>query len=153
VVFRGPNILNLDAKGRLVLPTRYRDALLEKCQGQLVATIDTEERCLQLYPMPEWLEIERKINALPSFNKAARRVQRLLVGHATEVEMDAAGRIGIPPVLRSYADLDKKIMLLGQGHRFEIWSEDLWNQKRDAWLADDSEDDDGMPDQMLSLVL
>jgi MraZ protein len=75
------------------------------------------------------------------------------VGHATEVEMDSAGRIMVPPVLRSYAELDKKIMLLGQGHRFEIWSEELWNQKRDAWLAEDNEGDDGMPDQMLSLVL
>ena len=152
-MFRGPTLLNLDTKGRLVMPTRYRDALLEQCSGQLTITIDTEDRCLQLYPMPKWLEIERNLNALPSFNKAARRVQRLLVGHATEMEMDNAGRISIPPVLRSYASLDKKIMLIGQGHRFEIWAEEVWNQKLDEMLAEEGEGDEGLPDQMKQLVL
>lgn len=152
-MFRGPTLLNLDTKGRLVMPTRYRDALLEQCGGQLTITIDTEDRCLQLYPMPKWLEIERNLNALPSFNKAARRVQRLLVGHATEMEMDSAGRISIPPVLRSFASLDKKIMLIGQGHRFEIWAEEIWNQKLEAMLAEESDDEEGLPDQMKQLVL
>ena len=152
-MFRGPTLLNLDTKGRLVMPTRYRDALLEQCAGQLMVTIDIDDRCLQLYPMPKWLEIERTLNSLPSFNKAARRAQRLLVGHATELEMDNAGRISIPPVLRSYATLDKKVMLIGQGHRFEIWSEDVWNQKLDAMLAAEEDDDEGLPDQMKQLVL
>lgn len=152
-MFRGPTLLNLDAKGRLVMPTRYRDALLEQCGGQLTLTIDTEDRCLQLYPMPKWIEIERKLNELPSYDPAARRIQRLLVGHATEMEMDGAGRISIPPVLRSYASLDKKIMLLGQGHRFEVWSEDKWNQKLDAMLAEESSNDKVLPDQLKQLVL
>ncbi len=152
-MFRGPTLLNLDTKGRLVMPTRYRDALLEQCGGQLMVTIDIDDRCLQLYPMPKWLEIERTLNALPSVNKAARRAQRLLVGHATEMEMDNAGRISIPPVLRSYASLDKKIMLIGQGHRFEIWAEEVWNQKLDAMLAEEGDDDEGLPDQMKQLVL
>ena len=116
-------------------------------------TIDIEDRCLQLYPMPKWLEIERKLNELPSFNKAARRAQRLLVGHATEMEMDSAGRISVPPVLRAYASLDKKIMLLGQGHRFEIWAEEAWNKKMDAMLAVEDDDDEDLPDQMKELVL
>lgn len=152
-MFRGPTLLNLDTKGRLVMPTRYRDALLEQCAGQLMVTIDINDRCLQLYPMPKWLEIEQHLNSLPSFNKAARRAQRLLVGHATDLEMDSAGRISIPPVLRSYATLDKKVMLIGQGHRFEIWSEDVWNQKLDEMLAEDDEGDEGLPDQMKQLVL
>lgn len=152
-MFRGPTLLNLDTKGRLVMPTRYRDALLEECGGQLVVTIDTDDHCLLLYPLPKWLEIERTINALPSFNKAARRVQRLLVGHATEMEMDGAGRISIPPVLRGYAALDKKVMLIGQGHKFEIWSEDNWNQKLDAMLEEDDEGGDSLPDQMKELSL
>src|SRR5690606_39523200 len=126
------------------MPTRYRDALLEQCAGQLMVTIDINDRCLQLYPMPKWLEIEQHLNSLPSFNKAARRAQRLLVGHATDLEMDSAGRISIPPVLRSYATLDKKVMLIGQGHRFEIWSEDVWNQKLDEMLAEDDEGDEGL---------
>lgn len=118
-----------------------------------MVTIDIDDRCLQLYPMPKWLEIERTLNSLPSFNKAARRAQRLLVGHATELEMDSAGRISIPPVLRTYATLDKKVMLIGQGHRFEIWSEDVWNQKLGEMLAEEEGDDEGLPDQMKQLVL
>ena len=85
--------------------------------------------------------------------KAARRAQRLLVGHATDLEMDNAGRISIPPVLRTYAALDKRVMLIGQGHRFEIWSEDNWNQKLDEMLAEDDEGDEGLPEQMKHLVL
>lgn len=135
------------------MPTRYRDSLQERCEGQMVATIDTEEKCLLLYPIEDWLEIERKIEALPSFNKAARRVQRLLIGHATDVEMDSNGRLVIPPVLRSYAQLDKKIMLVGQGKKFEIWSEDLWNEKRDAWLEEDNLGDEELPADMMTLSL
>lgn len=135
------------------MPTRYRDSLQERCEGQMVATIDTEEKCLLLYPIEDWLEIERKIEALPSFNKAARRVQRLLIGHATDVEMDSNGRLVIPPVLRSYAELDKKIMLVGQGKKFEIWSEDLWNAKRDAWLEEDNLGDEELPADMMTLSL
>ncbi len=135
------------------MPTRYRDALLEQCSGQLMVTIDIDDNCLQLYPMPKWLEIEQTLNSLPSFNKAARRAQRLLVGHANELEMDNAGRISIPQVLRSYAELDKKVMLIGQGHRFEIWSEDNWNRKLNEMLAEDDEGEEGLPDQMKQLVL
>ena len=152
-MFRGVNAINLDTKGRMAMPTRYRDSLQERSDGQLVATIDTEEKCLLLYPLNDWLEIERKIEALPSFNKAARRVQRLLIGHATDVEMDADGRMVVPPLLRTYAQLDKKIMLVGQGKKFEIWSEELWNSKRDAWLEEDNLGDEALPDEMMTLSL
>ena len=152
-MFRGVNAINLDAKGRMAMPTRYRDSLQERCDGQMVATIDTEEKCLLLYPIADWMEIERKIEALPSFNKAARRVQRLLIGHATDVEMDSNGRLVVPPVLRTYAELDKKIMLVGQGKKFEIWSEELWNSKRDSWLEEDNLGDDALPDEMMTLSL
>ncbi|MCG8312359.1 MAG: division/cell wall cluster transcriptional repressor MraZ [Pseudomonadales bacterium] len=152
-MFRGVNAINLDTKGRMAMPTRYRDSLQERSDGQLVATIDTEEKCLLLYPLNDWLEIERKIEALPSFNKAARRVQRLLIGHATDVEMDANGRMVVPPLLRTYAQLDKKIMLVGQGKKFEIWSEELWNSKRDAWLEEDNLGDEALPDEMMTLSL
>ena len=153
IVFRGVNAINLDQKGRMALPTRYRDSVQERCDGQLIATIDTEERCLLLYPLPEWLEIERKIEALPSFNKAARRVQRLLIGHATDVDMDKNGRLVLPPVLRNYAGLDKEIMLVGQGKKFEIWSESHWNEKRDAWLEEENMADEPLPEDMMSLSL
>lgn len=128
-MYRGINAINVDEKGRIALPTRYRDEL-----NSVIVTIDTEEKCLLLYPSCEWTIIEAKIEALPSFNPTARRVQRLLIGHATELNLDANGRIVLPQILREYASLDKQIMLVGQGKKFEIWSNLLWEQKRAQWL-------------------
>ena len=107
--FRGVSNLSLDAKGRIVLPARYRERLLESCQGQLVVTIDTEQPCLLIYPLPEWESIEEKIEALPSFNPVTRRIQRLLIGHATEAEVNAAGRLLLSNPLREYARLERKV--------------------------------------------
>jgi MraZ protein len=132
-LFRGVNRLNLDAKGRLAVPTRYRERLQERCAAELVVTIDPDH-CLLIYPLPEWQEIERKLMKLPSFNKAARNLQRLLVGHATEVEMDGQGRVLLPPALRDFARLDKHVVLIGQGNKFELWDEERWNSQRDGWL-------------------
>ncbi len=133
-MFRGINNISLDAKGRLAVPVRYRDVLLAHCNGELVVTIDTDERSLLIYPRPEWDDIERKVQALPSFNKEARRVQRLLIGHATDVELDSSGRILLSTPLREYAGLDKKTVLLGQSNKLELWSEDRWVSRRDDWL-------------------
>ena len=88
-MFRGINVINLDTKGRLAIPTRYRAGLQDEANGRLIVTIDTEEHCLLLYPLTAWKEIEQKIESLPSFNQATRRIQRLLIGHATELELDA----------------------------------------------------------------
>lgn len=151
-MFRGINPINLDAKGRMAIPARYRDRISDLCEGHLVATIDTEARCLLLYPLPEWDLIQAKIEALPSFNPAARRIQRLLIGHATDLDMDANGRLLLPAPLRDYAELDKKVVLLGQGRKFEIWSEAHWLSTRDQYL----EDEDGgmaLPDEMQTLSL
>lgn len=137
-MYRGVNQINLDAKGRLAVPARYRDQITHSCGGSLVATIDTESRCLLLYPVHEWEIIQAKIEALPSFNPAARRIQRLLIGHATDLEMDANGRLLLPAPLREYADLSKKVVLLGQGKKFEIWSEEHWLSTRDEYLELDN---------------
>ena len=137
-MFRGVNAINLDAKGRMAMPTRYRERLLEQCAGQMVVTIDTEERCLLIYPLPEWNDIQRKIEALPSFNPAARRIQRLLIGHATDIELDSSGRLLLTPPLREYAGLEKKSVLLGQGNKFELWSEECWKVRREAYLGESS---------------
>lgn len=137
-MFRGVNNINLDAKGRLAIPVRYRDFLAQHCSGEMVITIDTDERALLIYPKPEWEDIQRKVQALPSFNAAARRVQRLLIGHATDLQLDANGRILIPPPLRQYAGLEKKTVMLGQGNKLELWSEDHWVERRNAWLDDES---------------
>lgn len=152
-MFRGVNGINIDAKGRIVMPTRYRERLQSESAGSIVMTIDTEERCLLLYPLPAWEEIENKLAALPSFNPAARRIQRLLIGHATESELDSHGRILLPPLLREYAGLDKRIMLVGQGKKFEIWDEEHWQKRRGEWLEEESSTDSSLPDEVKSLSL
>ena len=98
-------------------------------------TIDTDEACLLLYPMGKWEEIEQKLQGLPSFDPAARRIQRLLIGHATEVEMDGQGRLLLPAVLKKHAGIDKHLVMIGQGQKFELWSEENWDKQSDAWFA------------------
>ncbi len=134
-MLRGVHSLALDAKGRIAVPSRYRALLESIASNQLVVTIDTEDNCLLIYPLPEWEAIQEKISALSSFNKAARRIQRLLIGYATDVEVDGSGRLLISGPLREYAGLDKKVVLLGQGNKFELWSEDQWQETRDEYIA------------------
>ncbi len=143
--------MSLDAKGRIVLPARYRDRLLEICQSQLVVTIDTDQPCLLIYPLPEWELIEEKIEALPSFNPTTRRIQRLLIGHATEIEVDGNGRMLLSAPLRDYAQLGKKVVLIGQGKKFELWDEAVWTERMQEWLGDGNSDE--MPDALAELTL
>lgn len=152
-MFRGLHHINLDAKGRLAVPTRYRQSLKDSCDGRMIVTIDTEQQCLLLYPHQEWLVIEAKVVALPSFNSQARRIQRLLVGHATEVELDSSSRLLMPPALRQYADLDKKVSLVGQGNKFEIWDDARWQASRDAWLSQPVNNINDLPDELQQLSL
>ncbi|GKX56266.1 transcriptional regulator MraZ [Leminorella grimontii] len=128
-MFRGATTVNLDSKGRLAVPTRYRDSLVDECEGQLVCTIDLHQPCLLLYPLPEWEKIEEKLAKLSSMNPVERRVQRLLLGHASECQMDSAGRLLIAPTLRSHASLTKEVMLVGQFNKFELWNEEAWYQQ------------------------
>lgn len=132
-MFQGAAQLNLDGKGRLAIPARYRDMLLGGCAGNLVLTADADG-CLLIYPQPEWLPIRDKLNKLSSFNPRSRALQRLLVGHAEDVVMDSAGRVLISPVLRNYAALDKSVMLIGQGSKFELWDEAKWQAQQQAAL-------------------
>ncbi|MCH8104507.1 MAG: division/cell wall cluster transcriptional repressor MraZ [Proteobacteria bacterium] len=149
--FRGVSNLSLDAKGRIVLPARYRERLVEICDSQLVITIDTEQPCLLIYPLNEWESIEEKIESLPSFNPVARRIQRLLIGHATDVEVDNNGRMLLSNPLREYAQLGKKVVLIGQGKKFELWDEVVWGQRMEEWLADKTGGD--LPEALAELTL
>lgn len=151
-MFRGLSAVNLDAKGRLAIPMKYRQQLLDLFAGRLVATIDTEEHCLLIYPADEWEPIQAKIEALPSFNPSARRIQRLLIGHATDIELDANGRILLPQPLREYAQLEKETVLLGQGKKLELWSKALWNSRRDDYIAEVNAPE-VLPDELLNLSL
>lgn len=147
-MYRGINAINLDEKGRIALPTRYRDDL-----PAVVVTIDTEENCLLMYPQSEWEEIEAKIEALPSFNQSARRVQRLLIGHATELNLDNNGRILLPQLLRDYANLEKQVVLVGQGRKFEIWSAPVWEARRKEWLKASTIEIAALPVELQTLSL
>ncbi|MDA9981906.1 division/cell wall cluster transcriptional repressor MraZ [Gammaproteobacteria bacterium] len=138
-MFRGVNSLSLDVKGRLAIPTRYRDGLLRQSDGKMVVTINNAERCLWLYPLADWEEIERKLVSLPSLDAAAQRLKRILIGHANDCDLDAAGRVLLPGPLREFASLDKHVVMIGQGNKFEIWNEELWNERRDQWLTADSD--------------
>ena len=150
-MFRGVSNLNLDAKGRLAITTRYREMLEQQCNGEMVITIDTDERCLLIYPRPDWEVIEAKVGAMSSFDPMTRRVQRLLIGHATDIELDSSGRLLLTPPLRAYAELDKRTVLLGQGRKLELWSEDRWIARRDSWL--DNELGQVLPDDLKNLSL
>ena len=135
----------------MVLPARYREHLPGICQSQLIVTIDTDQPCLLIYPLPEWELIEAKIEALPSFNATTRRIQRLLIGHATEIEVDGNGRMLLPTPLREYAQLGKKVVLIGQGKKFELWDEKVWGERMEAWLDDGG--DDELPAALAELTL
>ena len=132
-MFRGVSSLNLDAKGRIAIPTRYRDQLVDSCASELVITVD-KDHCLLIYPRPIWLEIEEKLRALPSFDESARNLQRLYIGNAHEIDMDGQGRILLPQELRRFAGLDKKVALVGQINKFELWDEETWNTRQETWL-------------------
>jgi MraZ protein len=150
-MFRGANKLTLDAKGRMVMPTRYRERLQELCGGKLVVTVD-KDQCLLIYPLPDWEEIERKLMRLPTLNPQARRLQRLMVGHATDLELDGHGRVLLPPKLREFGLLTRDAMLIGQGTRFELWDEARWNERQNEWLASDEIAPD-LPDELGNLSL
>ena len=147
-MFKGINNINIDAKGRVAVPSRYRANIESQAASRLVVTIDTEDKCLLLYTLPEWERIEQKIVSLPTFNKTTRRIQRLLIGHATDLELDSQGRVLLPSQLREYAGITKKITLIGQGNKFEIWSYEHWQKSCEEWIKEDSLDVAGLPDEL-----
>lgn len=134
VTFRGLQSATLDDKGRMAVPKRFRETLQQVCQGEVVLTVDIHDACLLLYPMADWQVIESKLMAMPNMDPSTRRVQRLLLGHAVEMEMDTAGRLLIPDLLRDYAHMTKDVMLVGQGNKIEFWSADTWQAQRQSWI-------------------
>lgn len=138
-MFRGTHQHSMDSKGRLSVPARFREWLEVQCRGQLVVTID-KDRCLAAYPLPHWEQIEAKWSQLPSFDPAVRKFQRLFVGHAEELSLDAQGRILISPSLRRFANLEKNVVLVGQVHKFEIWDQAFWDARQEEWLNAMDED-------------
>lgn len=134
-MLRGMTTLSLDSKGRMCIPAKYRDRLRGSCSGQLIVTVD-RDRCLLIYPLPAWEEVEQRLIRLSSTNKVARGLKRLLMGHADECEMDINGRILISNSLREFAGLGKRVVLIGQGNKFELWDEQLWERTREEMVED-----------------
>ncbi len=134
-MFRGASTLSLDDKGRFAIPTKYRNQLLADHQGEVICTIDINEPCLLLYPLSEWQLVEAKLAKLSNMHPRARRMQRLLLGNAMDYQLDKNGRILLAPHLRQHAGLNKKLMLVGQLNKFEIWDEERWQQQMQQDIA------------------
>ena len=140
-MFRGAHAINLDDKGRLAIPTKFRALLQADCEGQLVCTIDLKDPCLLLYPLSEWQEVEQKLSQLSNMVEAERRVKRILLGSAMECQLDKNGRILLSSPLRAHAGLNKKLMLVGQLNKFELWDEDTWNEKLQLDIVQEQQKD------------
>ena len=132
----------------MAIPAKYRDYLQETCAGHLIVTLD-KSRCLLIYTLPVWEEVEQKLEALSSTNRQARLYKRMLLGSAEECVMDAQGRILLPAHLREFARLNKKVVLAGQGKKFELWDADTWNRLADQWA--DEQDEETLADDLASL--
>ena len=151
-MFRGVQHINMDVKGRMAIPARQREPILNICDGKLVLTIDTQSPCLALYPIGEWDRIELEVQNLPALKPQVKRFQRLVLGYATDVDLDSSGRLLLPPSLREYAHLEKKLVLVGQGNKLEVWAENLWLEERDDALAERGAEV-SLPDELVSLSL
>ncbi|MDG6895689.1 division/cell wall cluster transcriptional repressor MraZ [Volucribacter amazonae] len=152
-MFRGASAINLDGKGRFAIPTRYRPEILEQHQGQMICTLDIRQPCLLLYPLNEWTVVENKLLALSNFNPAERSIQRVMLGHATECELDSAGRILLSAPLRQRVKLEKSIMLVGQLNKFEIWSESEWQAQIEKDMQLGMSDEFALSEELKTLSL
>ena len=131
-MFRGATKITIDDKGRVVVPARHRGLLSAAGDGRVIVTVDRDE-CLLVYPAPEWERIEQQLNSLPSLHPQVRRLQRLMVGHAEELQLDSHGRLALTPELREFAGLTRAAWLVGQGNKLELWDEARWNLQREEW--------------------
>ncbi len=141
-MFRGITSTTIDAKGRISIPTKHRDEINAACGGHMVITVDID-RCLLIYPLPEWERVEAELLSLPNARKQVRRWHRLYLGYAKPCEIDAQSRLLLPNELREFAELKKNVFLLGQGNKFELWDENRWNDNTQEWLQDEATSDDG----------
>ena len=146
---RGNNNISLDAKGRVSIPTKHRADVLSLSEGRLVVTVSPNDRCLLLYTLPVWEAVEQKLISLPSLNQQTRKLKHMLIGNADDCDMDSQGRILIPAPLREHAMIKKKAVLVGQGDKFEIWDEGLWNERRNSILLEQL-DESSLPPELQS---
>ncbi|MCU4674221.1 division/cell wall cluster transcriptional repressor MraZ [Catenovulum sp. 2E275] len=152
-MFRGANAITMDDKGRITIPTRYRELLQEECSGQIVCTKDVSQPCLLMYPLHEWEQIEKKLRNLSDTNPAERRFKRVLLSHVMEGEVDKNGRLLISNTLRKVIGLEKQIMLVGSLNKFEIWDEAVWQAQIDDDLTQIAADDYELTDKLQDFSL
>ncbi len=139
-MFQGITSITVDTKGRLAIPSRFRERIADRGGNTVIVTAHQYDGCLVLYPLPDWEDIARKVSALPDASADVRNIKRRFIGQATDLEIDSAGRILLPQMLRSFARIEKGAVMLGQGHKLEMWSEEQWaaNEKINATLDDAS---------------
>jgi len=147
-MFQGETAITVDDKGRLAIPTAYRDEVARGGNRLVVTYNPYEAGCLWLYPEAEWQRVRDQVNALPNAKRVHRNLQLKLVGAATLVEPDGNGRILLPPTHRAAAGLEKKVVLLGMGSKFELWSEQAHAAQVQSTIGEDE-----VSDAMLELRL
>ncbi len=136
---RGITKISVDSKGRVAIPKAHRDRLLDDGVRQLVITVDPAGSLL-IYPAPEWEKIEAKLMSAPNVDRRTRNLQRLYIGYATDAEFDSNGRILLSSELREYAAIERRVVLLGQSNKFELWSEARFEEEMPVWRGRDSDD-------------
>jgi len=149
MLFRGANSINLDSKGRIAIPAKYRDDILSSCHSHMIITCDPYDNCLLIFTLQHWEATEASLQSLSNSKPLHRRLKRIMLAHATEVDMDSSGRLLIPGVLRERANLNKEVMLIGQGKTFQLWNEVEWNrltQEDLEVLSSDELDANELPD-------
>ena len=144
-------MLALDSKGRLSIPARYRQELADHCQGRMVITVQHHGKSLLLYPENEFEEVAREIRKLSDFDPVEQSFKYLFIGHAMELEMDSSGRVLPPPLLRQQVGIDRKVALVGQTNKFEIWDEDAWLERQRSLYT--TEKEAGVSERLKGLAL
>lgn len=148
-MFRGANSINLDSKGRIAVPAKYRRCIAESTASHMIITCDPYDNCLLIFTLEHWESTETDLQSLSNSKPLHRRLKRIMLSHATEVDMDANGRLLIPGVLRERAKLQKDVMLIGHGKTFQLWDENQWHQLVEedmAVMSSDELDSDDLPD-------
>ncbi|MGB1263261.1 MAG: division/cell wall cluster transcriptional repressor MraZ [Cognaticolwellia sp.] len=152
-MYRGTSAITLDSKNRITIPTKYREELFADCQGKMVCTVDIQHQCLLLYPLPEWEEIELKLCDLSSMNPQERIFQQVILGNASDCEIDKSGRLLINGPLRQHAGLEKNLILVGQLRKFEIWSDSAWSTQMQQGIAKIQSGEIELTERLLDLSL
>ena len=142
--FHGATVVTLDAKGRLAIPTRHRDALLAR--GARVVLTAHPDGCALLYPESGWEPVRAKVETFPSFNPQASWWKRLLLGFEEHALPDGSGRVLLSTALRMHAKLEREVMIVGQGSYFELWDSGVWKAKLEQSLAGSGAPPPGMED-------